>query len=259
MSFIEVRNITKMYVNSGGTSVALDNVSLDIEKGSFVCIIGGSGCGKTTLINLLAGFEHPDNGSIFIDGQQVEKPVFRHQTIFQNYGLLPWRTVEGNVSFALENVRDISHHQKAKQVLEFIELVGLMSCREMYPHQLSGGMKQRVAIARALAARPDVIFMDEPFGALDAINRMKLQDEMLNICAQQRKTIVLITHDIDEALYLGDRIVVMKPRPGRIAHEVIPATRKPRERNGESFLHQRAELLELLDLAARHKDVDYKI
>lgn len=249
--YIEVKNISKTYNNSGRPTVALQNISLSIEKGSFVCIIGGSGCGKTTLLNVLAGFERADQGDIYIDGQRVERPVFRHQTIFQNYGLLPWRNVEGNVRFALENIGEISEKQKARMVLEQLDLVGLGPHRKLYPHQLSGGMKQRTAIARALVTQPDVLFMDEPFGALDAISRMKLQDEVRIICDDHQRTIVCITHDIDEALYLADKVVVMKADPGHITDIITPWGNKPRQRNSEEFLHQRAELLELLDLASK--------
>lgn len=253
--YIEVKNISKTYNNAGKSTAALQNVSLSIEKGSFVCIIGGSGCGKTTFLNIMAGFERPDLGEILIDGQLVTRPLFRHQTIFQNYGLLPWRSVEGNVAFAIENKKELTYKQSARRVIELLDLVGLTAHRKLYPHQLSGGMKQRVAIARALVTQPDVLFMDEPFGALDAISRMKLQDEVRTICDDHQRTIIFITHDIDEALYLADKVVVMKADPGHIAAVITPLGSKPRQRNSEDFLHQRAELLELLDLASRpHAD-----
>ena len=259
MSFIQINNISKYYIHGDKSLAALQNVSFSIEKGTFVSIIGGSGCGKTTLLNLMAGFEAPTHGSIVIDKIQVTKPVYKHQTIFQNYGLLPWRNIEGNVAFALENNNQLTKKEKQARVLNYIDMVGLTPYLRMFPHQISGGMKQRVAIARALTTQADVIFMDEPFGALDAINRMKLQDELLNICSLQSKTIVMVTHDIDEAIYLSDRIIVMQPAPNNIVCEIVPDLPKPCQRSSEAFLKQRAQLLEILHLAAKQKPIEYNI
>lgn len=256
---INVKGVTKHYSNKGDTMVALQDVTLSIDKGHFVTIIGSSGCGKTTLLNLMAGFEFPDSGSVSIHHQEVRTPNPRYQTIFQNYGLLPWRNVLGNVAFAIENTQKLSRRQTMAQAMTQLNLVGLNKYRKLYPHQLSGGMKQRVAIARALAAQPEIIFMDEPFGALDAITRMKLQDEILNINALHSNTIVMVTHDIDEALYLSDRIIVMKPNPGRIMLDLPIDLPQPRRRNDEAFLELRAQLLELLDLAVKPKAAEFYI
>lgn len=259
MSFIKVDNVSKTYRSGRDTVVALSNLSISIERGSFVNIIGGSGCGKTTLLNLLAGFERPDSGSVYIDGKPVEKPNFKHQTIFQSYGLLPWRTVAGNVALALENLRGLTRREKQAKIHHNLELVGLQGYQNFYSHQLSGGMKQRVSIARALAAEPDTIFMDEPFGALDAINRMKLQDELITICELSNKTIVMVTHDVDEAVYLGDRVLVMKSNPGRLVLDIGINLSRPRHRNQGDFLSLRSKLLEALDLASRPVPVEFSI
>ncbi len=257
-NFITIENVSKTYKNGNEKIRALESVSLRIRQGSFTCIVGGSGCGKTTLLNLLAGFEKPDSGHISIAGKLVDKPSYNRQVIFQNYGLLPWRTVAGNIAFALENVKGISKKEIQEKVHIYAELVGLSRFKEVYPHQLSGGMKQRVAVARALSVNPDVIFMDEPFGALDAITKMKLQDEILEICLREKKTIVMITHDIDEAAYLGDRILVMRSNPGHIFRDLPVSLLKPRHRNAPDYQHLRAGLLEALGLAVEVQE-DYSI
>jgi NitT/TauT family transport system ATP-binding protein len=195
-------------------------VSLTIERREFICLLGSSGCGKTTLLNLLAGFEAPSSGHIVIDGVEIKGPSPKHVTIFQNYSLLPWRTVQKNVELGLEakklpkkEIHDISNR--------YLNLVALENFSKAHPYQLSGGMQQRAAIACALAVDPDIIFMDEPFGALDAFTRTKMQDEIFNIQKSQQKTIVFVTHDIEEAVFLADRIVMMTPNPGKIK-KIIP-------------------------------------
>ncbi|HHV99633.1 MAG TPA: ABC transporter ATP-binding protein [Clostridiaceae bacterium] len=237
--YIEIKNVSKIYNQSpNNNQKALDGANLSIEKGEFICLLGPSGCGKTTLLNLLAGFEKPSEGSITIDGKPVEKPSIKHVTIFQNYGLLPWRTVQGNVQLGLESLgldkKDI------KEIAdEYIELVGLGEFKKHHPYQLSGGMQQRVAIARALAVDPDIVFMDEPFGALDALTRMKMQEEVSNIWQKKKKTIIFVTHDIDESVYLADRIVIMTAYPGRIKSIInVPLARK-RDRTHPDFLRIR--------------------
>lgn len=246
MSYIEIDKLSKTY--EGGVR-ALSSVSLDIEKGQFVCIVGGSGCGKSTLLNLVAGFESPSEGKVIIGGEEVTRPSKNRQMIFQNYGLFPWRTVEGNVAFALEDANGISQTDKKAKVREALQTVGLEAFASSFPHQLSGGMKQRVAVARTLAAQPEVVFMDEPFGALDAITKMKLQDEVRKIVTDGTRTVLMITHDIDEAIYLGDRILVMKPHPGRVFKDIKVPLSFPRQRTNPEFVYLRSKLLEDLDLA----------
>ena len=180
MSYIHIENAGKTFVENGQEFRALTDVNLDIEKGEFICLLGPSGCGKSTLLNAIAGFDLVNEGSITIDGKEVTGPSTKNVTIFQNYGLLPWRTVEKNVALGLEN-KKISKDERAKIVRTYLEMVKLENFSKSYPRQLSGGMKQRVAIARALAVEPDILFMDEPLGALDAITRMKLQDDILDI------------------------------------------------------------------------------
>ncbi len=217
--YIEIQDATKIYEKPGGfrsskeSFTALDHISLQIEKGEFICLLGPSGCGKTTLMNSIAGFETLTEGSITIDGQKVKAPSEKYVTIFQNYGLLPWRTVEKNVELGLETLK-VPKQERKQIAMKYLQLVGLENFAKRHPAQLSGGQQQRVAIARGLAVDPEILFMDEPFGALDAITRYKLQDDLLHITKSQNKTVIFVTHDIDEAVFLADKIVVMRPNPG---------------------------------------------
>jgi NitT/TauT family transport system ATP-binding protein len=199
----------------GSTLVALDAIDLDIAQGEFVSLVGPSGSGKTTLLDLLAGLSSPTSGEILVDGKQISGPGLDRAVVFQQYALFPWRTAQANVEFGLETL-GISRRDRRERALEFLGLVGLAGFGDRYPHELSGGMKQRVAIARSLAYDPDILLMDEPFAALDAQTREQLQDELLRIWSATGKTIVFITHGIEEAVYLGQRVAVLSSRPGRL-------------------------------------------
>ena len=239
--YIEIQDATKIYEKPGGfrsskeSFTALDHISLQIEKGEFICLLGPSGCGKTTLMNSIAGFETLTEGSITIDGQKVKAPSEKYVTIFQNYGLLPWRTVEKNVELGLETLK-VPKQERKQIAMKYLQLVGLESFAKRHPAQLSGGQQQRVAIARGLAVDPEILFMDEPFGALDAITRYKLQDDLLHITKSQNKTVIFVTHDIDEAVFLADKIVVMSPNPGRIKAVIPIGLGSHRDRTGGDFL-----------------------
>lgn len=247
MSYIVVKNATKTFLQRGKEFTAFENVNLEIEKGEFICLLGPSGCGKSTLLNAIAGFDPVNHGSIKIDGAEVKAPSVRNVTIFQNYGLLPWRTVRKNVELGLEP-KGVPKKERREIAKKYIEMVGLTEFGKSYPRQLSGGMQQRVAIARALAVDPDILFMDEPFGALDAITRMKLQDDILNICRNEKKTIIFVTHDIEEAVFLADKIVVMTPNPGKIKSVVTVPLHHYRDRTGGDFLNIRNKIFELFHL-----------
>ncbi len=249
MAFIEINDISKTYTTDGRTVEALSHVSLGIEQGTFVVIIGGSGCGKSTLLNAIGGFDLPSSGTITIDGEAVRRPDVRRQMIFQNYGLFPWRTAAGNVAFALENNKAVSKEERLRRVDEALRTVGLEQMADAFPQSLSGGQRQRVAVARALAAEPEVVLMDEPFGALDAITKMHLQDEVRRICTDGKRTVLMVTHDIDEAVYLADRIIVMKPSPGRVYKDIKVKLGYPRNRASSAFLELRSRLLKHLGLA----------
>lgn len=244
---IEVKNLSVTFEQNQTEMTALDDVSLSIEKGEFICLLGPSGCGKSTLLNTMAGFLKPSEGKVIIDEQEVKSPSISYVTIFQNYGLLPWRTVEKNITLGLE-MKKIPKEEQKKIARKYIDMVGLNGAEKKRPAQLSGGMQQRVAIARALAVNPEILFMDEPFGALDAITRMKLQDDILQICHSMQKTIVFVTHDIEEAIYLADRVVIMDTNPGKIKAVIKISLGKDRDRTSEDFLRIRDKIFEIFHM-----------
>jgi NitT/TauT family transport system ATP-binding protein len=232
---LEVSNLGKQFQSDHGAVNALEHISFRAHKREFVCFIGASGCGKSTLIRILAGLDYPTSGSVLLDGQEVHGPGRDRGMVFQGYTLFPWRTVLENVTFGLE-VGGSSWATAEQEAMEWIELVGLTRFAKAYPHQLSGGMKQRVAIARALANHPRILLMDEPFGALDAQTRAQMQSYLLQIWKQVDVTILFVTHDLDEAIYLADRIVVLGPNPGRILEVIeVPV---PRPRDASQFLSE---------------------
>lgn len=248
MPKIRIENVSKSFPTPKGEFLALSPSSLEIKEGEFVCLIGPSGCGKTTLLNMLAGFYMPSEGLILIDNKEVKKPDSKRITIFQEYGLFPWKSALENVSFGLE-CSGYASKDATKKAHEFIELVGLQGSEHKAVSQLSGGMKQRVSIARALAVEPSVLFMDEPFGALDAFTRYRMQDELLNICSKKKQTIIFVTHDIDEAIYLADKVVVMAPSPGRIVGVIDIENSHPRERTSQRFEEDRHKVFEAFQKA----------
>ncbi|MER5806573.1 ABC transporter ATP-binding protein [Streptomyces sp. NPDC002033] len=226
MATIVFESVTKTFPakdrKGGAGFTALDGIDLEIGAGEFLVVVGPSGCGKSTLLDLLGGLTRPTSGRILLDGRPVTGPGLDRGTVFQQYALLPWRTALGNVEFGLE-ATGVPRRQRAARAREFLDLVGLTGFEDRHPHELSGGMRQRVAIARSLAYDPDVLLMDEPFAALDAQTRESLQDELRGIWQRTGKTIVFITHGIEEAVYLGQRVAVITSRPGRVK-EVVPVS-----------------------------------
>jgi NitT/TauT family transport system ATP-binding protein len=226
---IRIDAVGKVFAAEGRQVTALHDIHLDIPHGQFTCLLGPSGCGKSTLLNAVAGFAPPTSGSILVDGQPVGGPGPGRGMVFQEYALFPWMTVEQNVGFGLQ-VKGLPRGEVARTVDRLLEMLSLGDFRQRYPKDLSGGMRQRVAIARVLALDSPIMLMDEPFGALDALTRRNLQDELLRIWAELKKTILFVTHSIEEALYLADRIVVMTYRPGTIKRDLLvelPRTRDP--------------------------------
>jgi NitT/TauT family transport system ATP-binding protein len=246
---IRFDNVGKVFTARGTTVTALDQISFDVADGEFLVIVGPSGCGKSTLLDLLGGLTDLSTGRILVDGKPVTGPGLDRGIVFQQYALLPWRTAQGNVEFGLE-AKGVGRRERATKAREYLELVGLTGFHDRYPHELSGGMKQRVAIARSLAFDPAVLLMDEPFAALDAQTRDSLQDELLRIWEKTGKTIVFITHGIEEAVYLGQRVAVMTSRPGRIKAVVdIPLTARSATedlRSDPEFARYRHEIWSLL-------------
>ncbi|MCP1649600.1 ABC transporter ATP-binding protein [Pseudomonas nitroreducens] len=241
-ALVSFRQVAKSFPVDGRELQAIERFDLEIADGEFIAIVGASGCGKSTLLRLLVGLDREFQGEIRIDGAPIDGIGGERGIVFQEHRLFPWLTVEQNVALGLVN-EAMSETGKAAKVADYLQLVGLSAFARAYPHQLSGGMAQRVAIARGLVASPRILLLDEPFGALDALTRQQLQGELLRIRQRERITTVLVTHDVEEALFLADRVVVMAPRPGRIKRIVEVSLGHPRERGGYDFLRQREALL----------------
>jgi len=232
--FISIEGVSKRFpAPAGGATIVFDDLWLSMARGEFVCIIGHSGCGKTTVLNILAGLEPPSEGTVIVDNQAIEGPSLDRAVIFQSHALLPWLTVMGNVAYAVASKwRSIKRDDLHRRAQKFIDVVGLTGAEHKRPAELSGGMKQRVGIARALSIEPKIMLMDEPFSALDALTRGTLQDEVRRICVETGQTVFMITHDVDEAIYLADRVVLMTNGPNAVLAEVVEnPLPKERQRN----------------------------
>ncbi len=254
--YISINNINRVYTDANGYETeALQNINIDIKPGEFVSLIGPSGCGKTTLLRLIAGLDQAQKGQITLDGEPVAGTHYERGYVFQHANLFPWETVENNISAGLK-ARKI-YKEKKHEVSHFIELAGLTGFEKSYPHQLSGGMAQRASLARALINDPKVLLLDEPLGALDSFTRFDLQDKILELWDTRGTTTILVTHDVDEAVYLSDRIVIMTPRPGKIESIMDVKLKRPRARNSEEFIALRTEILERLHLVSSKAPLDY--
>ena len=257
-NLIEIESVGRTYADTNGNAVeALQDISLSVRKGEFLSIIGPSGCGKTTLLRLLAGLDTPQAGRITLEGEKITAPDPKRGCVFQQGSLFPWLTVEKNIASGLK-ARGIYKENK-NDVGRFVGLIGLQGFEKSYPHQISGGMAQRVAIARALINRPVALLLDEPMGALDAFTRADLQDKLLEIWEKNGTTMVLVTHDVDEAVYLSDRIVIMTPRPGKISEIIDVDLPRPRDRAAGDFTALRGVILEKLHLASTRPQPEYII
>jgi len=239
---LEIKNLSKQYQVKGEPLPVLEHIDLTIQPGEFVSIVGASGCGKSTLLRLVIGLEEDYQGEILLGGNRIVGTSLERGIVFQEHRLFPWLTVEQNIGVGLLNAR-IPEAEKRNSVQEHIELVGLKGFESAYPYQLSGGMSQRVAIARALVNRPAVLLLDEPFGALDALTRAYLQQELQRIWELEGITAILVTHDVEEAVYLGDRVVVMQPRPGRVKRIVDVPLPRPRDRASHAFAAIKEDVL----------------
>jgi sulfonate transport system ATP-binding protein len=228
---------------------ALEGVSLDVEAGEIVAVVGGSGCGKSTLLRAISGLDRPTNGAVLLDGEEITEPHEKIGIIFQEPRLLPWLSVADNVGFGLA---ELPKTERALRVARALERVGLSEKAQVWPRELSGGQAQRVAIARALVARPEVLLLDEPFSALDAFTRIDLQDHLLDLWLDQKPTLVHVTHDVEEAIVLADRVVVMRPRPGRIEDQIAIDLPRPRDRQSAGFDFAKRRVLAALDRSLDH-------
>ena len=250
-ALIEVRGVSRTYYDTTGKQTeALQNVDLEIQNGELITLIGPSGCGKTTLLRLIAGLDVPQSGSLMMENRPIDKPGHERGYVFQQAALFPWKTVEENIATGLK-ARNI-YKEKKGHIKEYIDMIGLTGFEKAYPHEISGGMAQRVAIARALINDPKVLLLDEPLGALDAFTRVDLQNTIRKIWKETGTTIALVTHDVDEAIYLSDRIVIMTARPGKISEIINVNLRNERDRNDDKFIIIRRLVLEKLHLAGSH-------
>ncbi|MGA3039840.1 MAG: ABC transporter ATP-binding protein [Bryobacteraceae bacterium] len=243
---LSAQHITMTFQRDGKSTRVLDDIGLEVGQGEFVCIVGPSGCGKSTLLSTMAGFLSPTSGAVKIDGDAVTGPDPRRIFVFQERGVFPWLTVEGNIDFGLFR---LPRPERRRRVDHYIKMVGLEGFEKAYPAELSGGMKQRVEVARALAVNPDMLFLDEPFGALDSITRLTMRGELLRIWGAERNTIVFVTHDIDEAVQLGDRVAVMSDRPAKIQQIVDIDIPHPRDLSSPRYLELRNGIFKQLGLA----------
>lgn len=235
-----------VFQRDGQPISVLEEISLDVADGEFICIVGPSGCGKSTLLNALAGFIAPTSGSVVIDGVAVTGPDPRRILVFQDHGVFPWLTVEGNIGFGLSKLPRV---EREKRIAHYVQMVRLQGFEHTYPSDLSGGMKQRLQVARALAVNPDILYLDEPFGALDSITRVIMRGELLRIWQTERRTIFFVTHDIDEAVQLADRVVVLSSRPARVQDVLSIDIPHPRNISSPRYLQLRDELLRQIGLA----------
>jgi NitT/TauT family transport system ATP-binding protein len=255
---IVIDKVSKVFETDGRRMVALENINLEIPRGQFVCLLGPSGCGKSTLLNAIAGFAPPTAGTVLADGAAVSGPGPERGMVFQEYALFPWMTVEQNVGFGLE-IKGMAKAEIAARVAELLKLLSLEDFGKRYPKDLSGGMRQRVAIARVLALDSPIMLMDEPFGALDALTRRNLQDELLRIWAELKKTVIFVTHSIEEAIYLADRIVVMTYRPGTVKRDILVDLPRMRDPSAPEFNALKRELGQLvMEEQQRHHEAEIK-
>lgn len=255
---IIIKDVHKKFPNpdpSGEDVLALNGFSLDIEPGSFVSLIGPSGCGKSTLLRIIGGLDKATKGELYIDGKEIKKPGSDRGFAFQGSNLFPWLTVEKNIAFGLKARHIFKEHRR--EVQEYIKLVGLEGFEKSYPHQLSGGMQQRASLARALVGHPAVLLLDEPLGALDAFTRMNLQDEIINIWKEHNMTMLMVTHDVDEAIYMSDRVVVMSARPSKVEAVIDINLPRPRARAQDTFQEYRSQILNVLNLGGKVDEVEY--
>lgn len=242
---LDVKNISKSFINNKKHVEVLKNINLEVDQGEFICLLGPSGCGKTTLLTIIGGFQKPDSGEIWVNENKVTKPGIDRAFIFQNYALFPWKSVRDNVLYPMKQQK-ISREEREKKLAELIEMADLKGKESMYPHQLSGGMKQRVAVIRALACNPEVLLMDEPLGAVDLKMRQNLQEELEKIWSSNKITAVMVTHDVDEAVYMSDRVIIMSSNKGEIIGNIKVEIPRPRNRECKEYEEYKSHVSEIL-------------
>ncbi|KAF1084176.1 Bicarbonate transport ATP-binding protein CmpD [Sporotomaculum syntrophicum] len=249
---LSVENLSKVFINDGNVHTVLSGVNFTVQEGQFVTLLGPSGCGKTTLLTIIAGFQSATEGSVLLNGQQVSTPGPDRGFVFQNYALFPWMTVRENILYPMKR-RKMPRQQREQRLQELLTMAQLEGKEGLYPQQLSGGMKQRTAFIRALAGSPEVLLMDEPLGAVDFQMRQILQEELESIWLKDQTTVLMVTHDVDEAIYLSDRVIVMSAQQGNILEDLAIKLHRPRNRNGEKYIKYKVHLMNLLKKAL-HKE-----
>lgn len=242
---LRIENVNKTFINNKEEHKVLENINLDINEGEFVSLLGPSGCGKTTLLTIIGGFQSCEEGRVLLNNKVVDKPGIDRAFVFQNYALFPWKTVKSNVEFPMKQQK-LPKDEREKKLEELFEISDLKGKEKMYPHQLSGGMKQRVAVIRALACNPEVLLMDEPLGAVDFQMRQNLQEELESIWIKNKITAIMVTHDVDEAVYMSDRVVVMSRDKGRILEDLTINLDRPRDRDSDEYLEYKNRLTKTL-------------
>ena len=242
---LKIEHVSKTFINNKVENKVLENINLDIKEGEFVSLLGPSGCVKTTLLTIIAGFQSCEEGQVLLNNKVVDRPGIDRAFVFQNYALFPWKTVKANVEFPMKQQK-LSKEEREKKLEELLEISDLKGKEKMYPHQLSGGMKQRVAVIRALACNPEVLLMDEPLGAVDFKMRQNLQEQLENIWIKNKITAIMVTHDVDEAVYMSDRVVVMSRDKGRIIEDLKIDLGRPRDRESDEYLEYKNRLTKQL-------------
>ncbi|WP_010268203.1 ABC transporter ATP-binding protein [Paenibacillus senegalensis] len=246
---LEIKQLSKVFQGNAGEVTALDRIDLDVKAGEFVSIVGTSGCGKSTLLSIIAGLTDYTAGSMLLNGRPVEGPGSDRAVVFQSDATFPWLSVEKNIKYGMK-VKKVPRAEQEKKAGELLKLLGLENFRNSYPRELSGGMRKRIDIGRAYAAEPDILLMDEPFGALDVVTRETMQDELLRIWSERKRTVIFVTHDLEEAMYLSDRIILLSPRPGRLKKVIelpFARPRTPALRESREFYELRNELRKLMN------------
>jgi len=257
MAGFTIKDVSKIY--SGAVPVeTLKNINLTVEDGEFLSILGPSGCGKSTLLEILAGLQLPTAGEVKIDGRKLQGTGIERGVVFQDPSLYPWRTVGQNVELGLE-LRGVSKSDRRTMSQKYLDMVGLQGFEHKYPHHLSGGMKQRAGLARALANSPEVLLMDEPFGAVDHLTRLQLQDDLLKIWEAEKKTVIFVTHDVSEAVFLGDRVILLSPRPGRINQMFKVPNKRPRKRDDVELLRIQTDIYAAIYEVKTEEDLEFTI
>lgn len=253
---IIIKNVNRNYMDSNGKVVeVLKDVNLDIKPGEFLSFIGPSGCGKTTLMRLIAGLDKPESGELYLDDKKIEGTNYERGYVFQQANLFPWYTIEKNIAAGL--IARKVYEKKKDEIAHYIDIAGLKGFENVYPHQISGGMAQRASLVRALINEPKVLLLDEPLGALDSFTRFALQDKILELWKERGTTMILVTHDVDEAVYLSDKVVIMTPRPGKVEEIINIDLKRPRKRTSEEFMKYRTEILEKLNLVSKPEPIEY--